>query len=63
VTIEDPQAIGMVRLLMNAFNTLNLSAACILTTTSFAKELGIPQHHWTYPLARAGTNDEECEST
>ncbi|KAL2834495.1 hypothetical protein BDW59DRAFT_156425 [Aspergillus cavernicola] len=44
-------------LLMNAFNTVNLAAACILTTTSFARELGIPESKWIYPLGGAGTSD------
>ena len=40
---------------MNAFNTVNLAAACLLTSTSFAKELGIPQEKWVYVLGGAGT--------
>ncbi|KAL4903687.1 hypothetical protein BDW74DRAFT_156000 [Aspergillus multicolor] len=44
-------------LLMNAFNTVNLAAACIITTTSFARELGIPESKWIYPLGGAGTSD------
>ncbi|KAL2811210.1 hypothetical protein BJX63DRAFT_289692 [Aspergillus granulosus] len=44
-------------LLMNAFNTVNLAAACIITTTTFAKELGIPEAKWIYPLGGAGTSD------
>lgn len=42
---------------MNAFNTVNLAAACILTTTTFARELGIPESKWIYPLGGAGTSD------
>jgi acetyl-CoA acetyltransferase len=44
-------------LLMNAFNTVNLSAAVILTTTSTATSLGIPPEKWIYPLGGAGTSD------
>ncbi|KAL4925921.1 uncharacterized protein BDV17DRAFT_283656 [Aspergillus undulatus] len=44
-------------LLMNAFNTVNLAAACIITTTAFARELGIPESKWIYPLGGAGTSD------
>ncbi|KAK4948152.1 hypothetical protein LTR10_013206 [Elasticomyces elasticus] len=44
-------------LLMNAFNTVNLAAACILTSTSFADELGIPKEKWIYVLGGAGTQD------
>jgi hypothetical protein len=44
-------------LLMNAFNTVNLAAACILTSTTFARELGVPESKWVYPLGGAGTSD------
>ncbi|QDS69096.1 hypothetical protein FKW77_010182 [Venturia effusa] len=44
-------------LLMNAFNTINLAGACILTSTEYAKELGVPESRWVYPLAGAGTQD------
>ncbi|KAL4875276.1 hypothetical protein BJY04DRAFT_224155 [Aspergillus karnatakaensis] len=44
-------------LLMNAFNTVNLAAACIITTTIFARELGVPESKWIYPLGGAGTSD------
>jgi hypothetical protein len=37
-------------LLMNAFNNVNLAGACIFTTTAYAKEFGIPQSKWIYPL-------------
>ncbi|KAF2013187.1 hypothetical protein BU24DRAFT_424190 [Aaosphaeria arxii CBS 175.79] len=46
-------------LLMNAFNTINLAGACILTSTTFARALGIPQNRWVYPLAGAGTKDSD----
>lgn len=42
---------------MNAFNTVNLAAACIVTTTSYARKLGIPESKWVYPLSGAGTSD------
>ena len=42
---------------MNAFNTINLAGAVILTSTDFATQLGVPQHRWIYPLAGAGTQD------
>jgi len=44
-------------LLMNAFNTVNLAAACLLTSTDYARELGIPEDRWIYPLGGAGTQD------
>lgn len=44
---------------MNAFNTVNLAGACILTSTEYAKELGIPENRWVYPLAGAGTQDSK----
>ncbi|KAL5394998.1 hypothetical protein PMIN06_012768 [Paraphaeosphaeria minitans] len=44
-------------LLMNAFNTVNLAAACILTSTSHARALGIPEKKWIYPLSGAGASD------
>lgn len=49
---------------MNAFNTVNLSAACILTSTEYAKKLGIPESKWIYPLSAAGDKDsEDCKSS
>ncbi|KAK5950717.1 hypothetical protein OHC33_008099 [Knufia fluminis] len=44
-------------MLMNAFNTVNLAGACILTSTAFAEELGVPKDKWIYPLGGAGTRD------
>ncbi|PBP17674.1 acetyl-CoA acetyltransferase [Diplocarpon rosae] len=35
---------------MNAFNNVNLAGACILTSTEYATELGIPEDKWIYPL-------------
>ncbi|KAF1999553.1 hypothetical protein P154DRAFT_436929 [Amniculicola lignicola CBS 123094] len=46
-------------LLMNAFNTVNLASAVILTSTSVAQELGIPKERWIYPLGGAGIKDAD----
>jgi len=46
-------------LLMNAFNTVNLAAACILTSTIYAEQLGIPKTKWIYALGGAGTQDAD----
>jgi hypothetical protein len=55
-TLPDP-------LLMNAFNNINLAAACILTSVDFARELGVPEEKWIYPLGGAGTQDsDECKT-
>ncbi|KAH8647817.1 thiolase [Xylariales sp. PMI_506] len=45
-------------LLMNAFNTVNLAAACILTSTEYAEKVGIPREKWIYVLGGAGTQDQ-----
>ena len=44
---------------MNAFNNINLAASCIITSTKCAKELGIPESKWIYPLGGAGTQDSD----
>jgi hypothetical protein len=44
-------------LLMNAFNNVNLAGSCILTSAEYAKELGVPESRWIYPLGGAGTQD------
>jgi hypothetical protein len=44
-------------LLMNAFNTVNLAGAVILTSTTFAQQLRVPKSKWIYPLGGAGTSD------
>ncbi|MCJ1276724.1 hypothetical protein MMC21_004531 [Puttea exsequens] len=44
-------------LLMNAFNSVNLAASCVLTSAEYAAHIGIPQSKWTYPLGGAGTSD------
>ena len=50
-------------LLMNTFNTVNLAAACILTSAEYARELGIPEDRWIYPLGGAGTRESnDCGS-
>jgi hypothetical protein len=46
-------------LLMNAFNNVNLSGSCILTSTEYAKELGVSESQWIYPLGGAGTQDSD----
>ncbi|KAK1762795.1 thiolase [Phialemonium atrogriseum] len=46
-------------LLMNAFNTVNLAAACILTSVEHAERLGIPRERWVYPLGGAGFHESE----
>ncbi|TQV92303.1 hypothetical protein V2A60_006991 [Cordyceps javanica] len=46
-------------LLMNAFNGVNLSAACILTSTEHAETLGIPKDKWIYILGGAGTHEQD----
>ncbi|OAA60269.1 Thiolase [Niveomyces insectorum RCEF 264] len=69
-TPRDAKAIGTVTaknrmictpypLLQNAFNTVNLAAACLLTSVEHAEKLGIPQDRWIYVLGGAGTNDKE----
>jgi hypothetical protein len=42
---------------MNAFNTVNLASALILTSVSTAKSFSIPPSKWIYPLGGAGTQD------
>ena len=47
---------------MNAFNTVNLGGAVILTSTEYARELGVPESKWIYALGGAGTSDSgDCE--
>jgi hypothetical protein len=47
---------------MNAFNNVNIAGACLLTSTEYAKELGIPKSKWIYPLGGAGTRDSsDCK--
>lgn len=42
---------------MNAFNTVNLAAAVLLTSTENARELGVPEDKWVYPLGGAGRKE------
>jgi hypothetical protein len=44
---------------MNAFNTVNLAAACVLTTTEYAQQLQIAEDKWIYPLSGAGYKDSD----
>ncbi|KAG6038971.1 hypothetical protein E4U41_003426 [Claviceps citrina] len=46
-------------LLMNAIKGVNLSAACILTSTENAQNLGIPKRKWVYVLGGAGTHERD----
>jgi len=60
--MADKRLIIIDPLLMNAFNNVNLAGACLLTSTQYAKELGIPEDRWIYPLGGAGTSDSpDCE--
>jgi hypothetical protein len=45
---------------MNAFNTVNLSSALLLTSTTHAHTLHIPPSKWIYPLSGAGTRDSDA---
>ncbi|GKU07933.1 hypothetical protein FLAG1_10956 [Fusarium langsethiae] len=44
-------------LLMNAFNGVNLAAACIITSVEYAMKLGVPREKWVYITGGAGSND------
>ena len=44
---------------MNAFNNVNLAASCILTSVTYARQLGIPESKWIYPVGGAGTQDSD----
>ncbi|KAJ5444418.1 uncharacterized protein N7458_008290 [Penicillium daleae] len=46
-------------LVMNAFNTVNMSAACIITSLGHARQLRIPESQLIFPLGGAGTHDHE----
>lgn len=47
---------------MNAFNTVNLAAAVIVTSVEMATKLGVPKEKWVYPLGGAGKKEKErCE--
>ncbi|KAH0276763.1 hypothetical protein KCU91_g3641, partial [Aureobasidium melanogenum] len=45
-------------LLMNAFNTVSLAAACIVTSVGHARSLGIPESRWVYPSGGAGSAED-----
>ncbi|THW51769.1 hypothetical protein D6D22_00610 [Aureobasidium pullulans] len=57
-TAETEETIGH-PLLMNAFNTINLAGAVVLTSVRYARELGIAQERWIYVLGGAGTQDSD----
>ncbi|ESZ91130.1 thiolase [Sclerotinia borealis F-4128] len=46
-------------LLMNAFNNVNMAASCIITSVEIARELGISEDKWIYPLGGAGMKERE----
>ncbi|CAI6081828.1 unnamed protein product [Clonostachys chloroleuca] len=46
-------------LLMNAFNTVNLAAACLITSIDQAEKLGIPEEKWIFILGGAGTRERK----
>ncbi|KAL6914781.1 hypothetical protein FSST1_012541 [Fusarium sambucinum] len=46
-------------LLMNAFNGVNLAAACIITSVEYATKLGVPREKWVYLTGGAGSNDSQ----
>lgn len=46
-------------LLMNAFNTVNLAAAVILTSAKIASDLGVPEEKRVYLLGGAGRKEHE----
>jgi hypothetical protein len=47
---------------MNAFNGVNLAAACIITSVEYATKLGVPREKWVYITGGAGSNDSsDCK--
>lgn len=49
---------------MNAFNGVNLAAACIVTSVDYAAKLGVPREKWVYVTGGAGSNDSSnCKET
>ena len=47
---------------MNSNNHVDQGAALIVTSTDFAKHLGIPEERWIYPLAATEAWDHLCVS-
>lgn len=49
-------------LLLNAFNDVNLAAACILTSTDYAERMGVPREKWIFPLGAGRADDsKDCK--
>ncbi|KAF7562876.1 hypothetical protein G7046_g1224 [Stylonectria norvegica] len=46
-------------LLLNAFNTVDLAAACIMMSAEHAESLGVPQDKWIYVIGGADAHDKE----
>lgn len=44
---------------MTAFNNVNMAASCIITSVKFARDLGISEKKWIYPLGGAGMREKE----
>lgn len=44
---------------MNAFNTVNLAAAVILTSVENARKLGVPETKWVHPVGAARRKEKE----
>ncbi|GIS91695.1 MAG: hypothetical protein CM1200mP20_17360 [Pseudomonadota bacterium] len=47
---------------MNSNNHVDQGAALIITSTDYAKQLGIPEERWIYPLAATEAWDHLCVS-
>jgi hypothetical protein len=51
-------------MLMTAMPFVDLTAACILTSVSYARELGVPEEKWIFPLGGSAAKDSaECAYT
>lgn len=44
---------------MNANNNVDLAGSCILTSTEYAKALGVSEKKWIYPRGGAGIQDSD----